>query len=182
MMPLMIPSPVAPGRLAADTRGAAAIEFALVAAPFIALLVIILQTAVLYFAQQGLETVAEQSVRSIVTGQAQSGGLSQTAYRNQVCAALPPFMTCSRLMIDVRTAADFSSMDTAKPTITYDNNGNVNNSFSYSTGGAGSIVMVRLMYRWPVIRGPLGAGFTRDVNGEHILVATEVAKNEPYAQ
>ncbi|MEJ8631254.1 pilus assembly protein [Sphingomonas sp. I4] len=54
-----------------DRRGATIVEFALVATPFIALILAILQTSLAYFAQEALESAVEISARSVVTGQAQ---------------------------------------------------------------------------------------------------------------
>ncbi|HET8612137.1 MAG TPA: TadE/TadG family type IV pilus assembly protein, partial [Sphingomonas sp.] len=46
-------------RLRGDSRGASIVEFAIVAAPFLALLIAIVETSLVFFAQQGLETTAE---------------------------------------------------------------------------------------------------------------------------
>lgn len=167
---------------ARDNRGATIIEFALVAAPFVALILAILQIAVVFFAQEGLETAAEAASRSIMTGQAQSAGLTQAQFQAQTCKSLPAFFSCPKLMVDVQKASSFSGVTTGAPTITYDKNGNVTNSFSYVVGGSGDIVIVRLMYLWPVITGPLGFNIGTTSNGQRLLIATEVSKTEPYSQ
>src|SRR5262245_7928851 len=56
-------------RLIRQQDGAAAIEFGLVAAPFLALLFAIMETAIVFFAGQALETAAADSARLIMTGQ-----------------------------------------------------------------------------------------------------------------
>ena len=48
---------------------------AMVAAPFLALVFAILETAIVFFAGQTLETAAADSARLIMTGQAQTTGL-----------------------------------------------------------------------------------------------------------
>src|SRR3546814_9738883 len=65
-------------------------------------------------------------------------------------------MNCNDLMIDVRTVNSFSAVDTSMPTLTYDSDGNVTNSWKYELGGADKVVVMRLMYMLPVISGPLG--------------------------
>lgn len=167
--------------LGADESGTTLLEFAFVAAPFIALLLAVLQTALLYFAQQSLETVAETAARSINTGQVQQSGLSQSAFKQQVCDRLPSYMQCSDLLVDVQTASSFADIDTSVPSITYDEKGNVTSTTSFATGGAGAIVILRLLYYWPVVAGPLNFGFSTEANGKHLLVATEIAKSEPYS-
>src|ERR1700690_1807777 len=68
--------------------GAAAVEFALVALPFLALLFAILETALVFFAGQTLEAAAANSARLIMTGQAQSAGYAQADFKTAVCANL----------------------------------------------------------------------------------------------
>src|SRR5262245_34610674 len=66
--------------------GASAVEFALIAAPFLALLFAILETALIFFSGQVLEAAVQDSARLIFTGQAQNAGYSQQQFKDQVCA------------------------------------------------------------------------------------------------
>ena len=170
-----------PARLLHDRRGATALEFALVAAPLIALLLATLETSLLYFAQQGIETATEVAARSIMTGATQKSGATQTQFQQSVCSALPPYMNCANLMIDVETYSSFSTVNTAIPTITFNKQGQVSNSFGYNTGGPSAIVTVRLMYLWPVPPGPLHFNLSNVSNGQYLLTALSVAKTEPYS-
>ena len=68
--------------------GAAAVEFGLVAAPFLALIFAIMETAIVFFAGQTLETAVADSARLIMTGQAQTQGFDQAAFKNAVCAKI----------------------------------------------------------------------------------------------
>jgi hypothetical protein len=56
----------------------------------------------------------------------------------------------------------------------------VTNSFAYSPGGPGDIVIMRVMYAWPVVGGPLGLNLANQPDGSHLMLATAVFKNEPY--
>ena len=64
-----------------DRKGATAVEFALVATPFLALVVALIQTFLVFFAQSILENTVRQAARQILTGQTQTAdaGLSSTA-------------------------------------------------------------------------------------------------------
>jgi Flp pilus assembly protein TadG len=162
-----------------DNDGATIVEFALVAPPFIALLLAILVTSLVFFAQQTLETAGEAAARLILTGQAQQNGWTAAQYKTQVCNQLPPLLNCSKLMVDVETVASFSAASTAPPTITYDANGNP--IMPYQTGGAGDIVIVRLMYLLPIATGPLGFNLgNQPGTSNRLLIATSVAQTEPY--
>src|SRR5947209_17592494 len=74
--------------------GSAAVEFGLVAAPFLALLFAIVETAIVFFAGQALETAAADSARLIMTGQAQSQGFDAAAFKNAVCAKIYGLFNC----------------------------------------------------------------------------------------
>lgn len=169
-------------RIGRDRHGVAIIEFAAVAAPFVALILATLQTSLIFFAQQTLETTAEKTARQLVTNQAQNAGLGQADFRQAVCSNLPSFMTCANTMVDVQSAADFSGIDTTTPTIKYDKNGNVTNKWVYNPGSAGSIVVLRVMYLFPVIGGPLNLNFSNTFGNKRLLVATQVFKSESYVQ
>ena len=173
--------PRAAGRLLADRRGTAILEFAFIAAPLMGLLLAIVVTSTVYFAQEGLETATEATARVVMTGAAQSAGLTASQFKTAACNALPPYMKCSSLMVDVQSAGSFSAISTAAPTITFDSNGNVTNSFVYNPGNAGDIVIIRLMYIWNLPTGPLGFNIATLGNGQRLLVATSVARTELYS-
>jgi len=170
-----------PRTLAANRRGASLVEFALVAAPFIALIVAVIQTSLVFFSQQTLETAAEDTARLIVTNQAQQAGMSQSAFKQAACSQLPGYMDCANLMIDVRTADDFADVDTTMPELTYDSDGNVTNAWQFEMGGADQVVVMRLMYQLPVVSAPLGFDMSNMENGRRLLVATSVFQPEPTA-
>ena len=87
--------------------GAAALEFAIVAAPFIALLLATVQTTLAFFAGQVLESAVADSSRAILTGSAQNASLSQSAFAAAVCAASKTALfDCSKLMVDVQTGSE----------------------------------------------------------------------------
>jgi Flp pilus assembly protein TadG len=162
-----------------DARAAVALEFALVAPMLIGLILAVLNTALIFLAQQGLETAAENGGRIIMTGQAQQGGMTQAQFKTAACASLPPFLQCGRLYIDVTAVTNFSDATLTAPTFTYDSNGNVSNSFSYSTGARGDCggaadVSVADLER--AIRAEADQHF----GGNRMLMATSVLKTEYY--
>ena len=164
-------------RLARQQDGAAAVEFALVAAPFLAMVFAIIETAMVFFAGQALETAAADSARLIMTGQAQNGGFDQAKFKEAVCAKIYGLFNCNAgLHIDVKNYPAFSNIPTAKP-IT---NGNLDTNFGYSPGGPGDIVMVKLMYQWPVYVSLLGLNLSDLSGGKRLLMSTVAFRNEPY--
>ena len=172
-------------RLAASESGATAVEFGLVAAPFLALLVALLQTAMVFFAGRVLDEITDQASRYVMTGQAQSANMTQAGFKNYLCTGanttglVNALFTCSNFMINVQNYSSFSSASTSTPTLTF-NNGNVSNTWTWSPGNPGDIVVVQVMYQWPIVLGPLGFNLSNLSNGNRLLVSTAVFKNEPY--
>jgi Flp pilus assembly protein TadG len=166
-------------RLVRHQEGAAAIEFGLVAAPFLALVFAILETAIIFFAGQTLETAAADSARLIMTGQAQMQNFDQDKFKLEVCARVHALFNCTGgLYVDVKKHTSFSSISTNKP---FDANGNLDTaSFGYQPGGPGDIVVVRLMYKWPVYVSLLGLNLSDMSGGQRLLMSTLAFRNEPY--
>jgi Flp pilus assembly protein TadG len=172
----------------ADEHAATAVEFALVAAPFLALIVAIIQTFLVIFASQLLETVVTQSSRQILTGQAQTAGTTQIGFAAQVCNQVRILFNCNNLMIDVETYSSFSATNIGSafpqtnstlPALTFNAQGQVTNTWQYSPGSTGSVVVVRVMYQWPVFGGPLGFNLANLPNGNRLIMAAAAFQNEP---
>jgi Flp pilus assembly protein TadG len=168
-----------------DKKGATAVEFALVAAPFLAVIAALIQTFLVFFAQSVLENAVRASGRQILTGQVQlqdaSQGLAaaQTNFRNTVCSNAKVIFNCTGLMIDVRVASNWSSTNTVMPPLTYDTNGNVSNTWQFNPGNAGDIVVVRVIYLWPVFFGPIAFNMANQPNGSREIMASAAFQNEP---
>jgi Flp pilus assembly protein TadG len=166
-------------RLIRRQDGAAAVEFGLVAAPFLALTFAIMETAIVFFAGQALETAVADSARLIMTGQAQTQGMSKSAFKDAVCAKIYGLFDCQNgVYVDVKTFSSFSSVSMPNPV---DGQGNFQDNFGYQPGGPGDIVVVRLFYQWPVYVSLLGFNLSNMSGGKRLLVATAAFRNEPYA-
>lgn len=162
--------------------GAAAVEFALVAAPFIALLFAIIETSLIFFAGQTLETATADASRMIMTGQAQANGYSMSDFKTAVCSHIFALFDCiNKVQIDVRTYGT-SGFASANPTSPINAQGNLDNSnFTFQPGGPGCIVVARVMYQWPVYVSLLGFNLSNLSGGnQRLLMATAAFRNEPY--
>jgi Flp pilus assembly protein TadG len=158
--------------------GAAAIEFAMVAAPFLALVFAIMETAIIFFAGQALETAAADSARLIMTGQAQKSGFSQAQFKQQVCGKVFGLFNCNAgVQVDVRTYNSFGAINSSKPV---NAQGNLNVTPTYQPGGPGDIVVVRLLYQWPVYVSLLGLNLADMSGNKRLIMATSAFRNEPY--
>jgi Flp pilus assembly protein TadG len=165
-------------RFARRQDGIAAVEFGIVAAPFLALMFAIMETAMVFFASQTLETAVADSARLIMTGQAQTQGFSQSAFKDAVCAKIYGLFNCqSGVYVDVQKFSSFANVTMTNPV---DANGDFQNNFNYTPGGPGDIVVVRLFYQWPVYVSLLGFNLQNMAGGKRLLIATAAFRNEPY--
>ena len=173
----LIPARIA-RRFVRRQDGAAAVEFALVAAPFLALTFAILATAFVFFAGQTLEATAADPARLIMTGQAQTQSLTQSTFKTQVCSKIYGLFDCAGgVYVDVQTYTSFASVNVTSPVTS----GTLQTSgFGYNPGGPGDIVVVRLYYQWPVYVSLLGLSLNDLSGNKRLLVATAAFRNEPY--
>ena len=162
-------------------NAATAVEFALVATPFLALVLAMVQTMIVFFAERALDEVVVEASRIIQTGQAQASNMTQSQFATWICqnTISPALFSCGNVMVNVQNYSAFSSASTAMPTLTFNAQGQVTNTWNYQTGNPGDIVVVQVMYQWPVVLGPLGFNLSNLANGNRLLMATAVFKAEP---
>jgi Flp pilus assembly protein TadG len=165
-------------RFRGNRRGSAAVEFALVAPIFFALLFAIIETAMVFFAGQVLETVTQDSARMIMTGQAQNAGYSQSQFKTYVCGKVSVLFDCANgIYVDVKSYPAFSGVSINDP---IDSGKNFVPPNNYSPGGPGDIVVVRLFYQWPLFVTGLGYNIANLSGSKRLLTATAAFRNEPY--
>ena len=175
-----------------DDSGATAVEFGMLAAPFVAMVLAILQTSTSLLLSQGLDTATQEAGRMIMTGQVhESGGVASAVdFRDRyICnpaapnkRTLPGFIDCTKVVVDIRKANQFGSavpaFDTANP--------------GACIGGAGDVMIVRVLYHAPVFApfvalngfvadGTITSGQTK-VNGvmTYAMTAATAFRNEPF--
>jgi len=160
-------------------KGTAAVEFALVAAPFLGLLVAMFQTTLVFFAERVLDETTEEASRVILTGQATSQNMTASQFATWVCQNTFALFDCNQFMINVQSYSSFSTANTTSPTLYFNAQGQVTNTWNFDLGNPGDIVVVQVMYQWTNIVGPLGFNLSNLPNGNILLVSTAAFKNEP---
>lgn len=186
MRELPIPGMFAPRMMkrleafAADKRGIAAVEFALIAVPFFFLIFGLLEVCVIFIMASVLEHGASEASRAIRTGQFQQGGFGELAFKNAVCAELFDLMSCGdKLSLDVQTFSSFAG--TGNPSPIDPDTGDLDDSgFGFAPGGQNSIVVIRVFYEWDLMI-PLMSKPLANMSGDRrLLQATVAFRNEPF--
>ena len=123
-------------RFIKDHEGTAAIEFAIVALPFFAILFAILETAIIFFAGQLLETGLSDAARLVRTGQAQNNDFNVSDFKDAVCENVFALLECDTgLRIDVRELDSFGGATMPPPV---DDNGDFDDSGEIDPNDPGS--------------------------------------------
>jgi Flp pilus assembly protein TadG len=163
-----------------DQDGVAAVEFALVAVPFFALLFGILETALVFWSTQVLETAVSNAARTIYTGQFQSANTSGDigkAFKKEVCKHVGAVFQCNEdaatVHVDVRVVTP-----TIEPAI---KDGLINPAaFGYQRTGANDIVLVRVAVEYPVFVSLLNPNQANLTNGKRLIMSSATFRNEPF--
>lgn len=183
---------------AAGTAGVTTIEFALVSVPFLGLLFAIFQVSLAFLMQQGLKVAIEGAARQVMIGaaQGQASVSSWQGFRDTlVCPAtgslLPSFVTCPKILVDVRSYSSFSTLTTSQVSRDFLSDGS---GPRYLPGGPCDIVVVRAVYPIAVYLpfltdATLGPSVSASTTGTtsyggsmvQLLTAASVFRNEPYA-
>ena len=178
-------------RCAHDRRGAAALEFALIATPFIFMIFCIIEVGIYFMVQVTLDNATAVAARELRTGQVMADGKSDTAgqqsFETLVCNNMSWLQSqCESgvsngtgmqyLVVDVRQLGAFSSSP-SNPTLS-GGGGQASGTCFYS-GSAGSAVEMRAYYRWQLLTPYLMQAMQSFAGGIAELEATEVFQVEP---
>jgi Flp pilus assembly protein TadG len=170
-------------RFGRASDGATAVEFAIIAPAFLATLIAVLQTCVFMFAQAALQNAAVEAGRYFLTGQAQNNNCTATQIINGGCSTLAgvcpaALFNCSNMYLVVQNYSSFSSASTSAPAMY--NGSTPITSYAYAPGTPGDIMVVQLIYAWPVVGGPLGFTLANLPNGDAEMVGVSAFRVEPY--
>lgn len=162
--------------------GATAVEFALVVFPFLFLLFAILEIGVIVTVNLVLENAVQDASRLVRTGQVAGKKMDADQFKTFVCGHMGPFKgdCAARTSIDVRDIPQFRT--TPPPDPMSDGTRFDESKLAYLPGQPGSLMLVRVWYRQPIVTPFLGQALSRLKNGQTILMATSAFRNEPYNQ
>lgn len=173
-------------RMRADaTNGSAAIEFAMVAPIFFALLLGIFEAAITFFSQSVLQTAMTDMGRLIRTGQASKWSctgstctaMTTAQFRTQLCARVSPLIACDgNLQIDVQAQSSYGAI--SSPLM---NDKTLDPSMNrFNIGNACDVVIARAFFTRPVVTPGLN-WFLINMAGDKTLITGVTAfRNEPF--
>ncbi|MDV6332068.1 TadE/TadG family type IV pilus assembly protein [Asticcacaulis sp. 201] len=168
-------------RAVKDTRGAAALEFALVAGPLIVMICGCIELAVIILLSVTLDNATDVAARDIRTGLTTMANTpNATAFKAKICNNMG-WLSAScvdSLRVDVSTFKTFN--DVKAPTAIQNGQFIPASNFSYTIGAGSEIQMVNAYYEWPMFTPFLSAGLTTLSNNDVVIRSSSVFRNEPF--
>ncbi len=154
--------------------GATAVEFALVAAPFFWLMLVIFETAAVLFTDIALQNGIINTARLIRTGQVQTQGISQAAFRTILCNNIASYINCSKIRLDISKSATLPMTGTDMM--------NVPDATAqkWQVGGPSEWVMVQARYDWKLFIPGISQLSNQTGGKVRRLTAGAMFRNEPY--
>jgi Flp pilus assembly protein TadG len=161
--------------------GAAAIEFAIVSLPFLALLFSIMELGLIFMASTTIDAATVSAARQIRTGQLQQGANNNAAgFTTLVCSGVPWISgsdCAANMSVDVRTFTSFSAISVTPPIA---GNAIDQSQLKFDSGSSCSIVLVRVFYPWTLITPVLEPGLPNLGGNQRLLTTAVVFRNENY--
>jgi Flp pilus assembly protein TadG len=155
-----------------NRRGSAAVEFALVAPVFFALLFAIIETGLVFFAGQVLETGVQDSSRLIYTSQS----VTAASFKQDLCDRVVMLFSCASICVEMKSYSAGTAISITDP---IDGSGNFNSTCSIDLPtNTSQTVVIRAFYQWPLIVTGLGyniANINRGTSSSKKLLAATTA-------
>lgn len=164
-------------RLVRATDGSAAIEFGMVALPFVLMVFAILELGLVFVIDSVLENATIETGRLVRTGRASAQGMTAAQFKSSLCGRMSIFSSdcAARATIDVREIAQFNTVPPDPMA-----GGTFNQAgLTYTNGDPGDLVLVRVWYQQPLLTTFLSQGLSRLNDGSVRLTATTAFRNEP---
>ncbi|WP_208995333.1 TadE/TadG family type IV pilus assembly protein [Roseibium hamelinense] len=159
--------------------GVTAIEFALIAPVFFVLVLGTMEIGISFLVHRMADNAVLEASRKIKTGQALRDGFNETQFKAEICSSMPDFMCdVDRIVLEVSEFEFFSELDSIDDML--DDDGEIREDYNFQVGSAGSIILVRTIYRWPMVTSILGLSAADGGNYERYLYSTQVFRNEPF--
>lgn len=195
------------GGFSSDTSGATAVEFSLVALPFLMILAGIIDVGSYYLALNTLDRGLDETARFIRTGEAQTGGFTYSAatqtanpgldassikgFKVKVCEqakAAGGNFDCSKMVVILNFGASWANVAAANQTCTQGASPNVTlvagttstDQLTAHVGGTSSVVIATVCYPWDTAKFLpfLKIGNLQD--GSMLLQSSTAFQTEPY--
>ena len=161
-------------RFGRNRSGSAAVEFAMIAPIFFALIFAIMETGMVFLAGQVLETGVQDAARSVYTC---SAAATAVDFKTSICARASTLMDCTKIGTDVRSYNPGTAITIADPIDSSGNYAGTKLTWQPPTN-TNQTVVTRGFYQWPLYVTGLGyniANIGRGTTSSKRLLAATAA-------
>jgi Flp pilus assembly pilin Flp len=174
-------------RFRQDDAGVASIELALVAMPFLALLFAVLESALVFWANQVLGAAVTDASRELYTGRFQQGSAGVAAadlperFKQEVCRRIGGLIPCDSVRIDVRRSDAFPAGVPVPIVTDPDGTRRIDPGFGvYQEPRPAEVALVRVAVEFPVLV-PLMDSMHGNLSGnKRLLMSTAAFRTEQF--
>ena len=161
-----------------DQKGATAVEFALLIGPFLFLLLGLLEVSMQYFIATAMDYSVQKTARLIRTGQAQESNLSLDDLRSTMCEHMLDIFDCTDN--SYFSVTELNSLSATSAALPVNGSGDFIDSDIYEVGHGGSYIIVRGYFQFSPLFDIFGAPTPQLANGNRIVAASALFRNEPF--
>lgn len=164
-------------RLFNDNRGAAAVEFALLAFPFLLVVFAVLEIAFMFLIDSTLDQALQRASRHVRTGTAATGNWTLATFKQDVCNEMVFSFGCSSsLLVKTTVMSDFASAKYVSPVV----NGSLSVTESFSPGTSSDYMLIQVFLPWSSLLSFAGVNAHTLPDGRYVLSAASLFRNEPF--
>ncbi|ARM92573.1 Flp pilus assembly Tad-like protein (plasmid) [Rhizobium sp. CIAT894] len=165
-------------RLVGDHKGAAAIEFAILALPLFIILFGIIEVSLMFFVNSALDASVHKISRMIRTGEVASSKITLAGFKAKICDDMLLTFDCSSgLVVKVNVLSDMSSAASTDP---IDNSGKLTVTETYDIGKGSDYILVQAFLPWTAVANFLSLSNAKLSDGRYLLGSAALFRNEPF--
>ena len=179
-----------------DQGGATAIEFSLLALPFVFAMFAVLEYGYVYLINASMDNAVAVASRLIRTGRAQTTSITYvdsgtnasvttsipmtaSQFSALVCSNMSWVANCKgALQVDAEVQSAYTGQSSTPPT----QNGQLKTNLPFNMGADRCIVLIHTYYTWQMITPAIWTGATKLSNNGILLTSAAMIVNEPYSQ
>ncbi len=163
-----------------DRKGVAALEFAMLAAPFFILFFAIVELCISVATWQLLNNAADDVARVLRTGQVKAADLDEAEFREMICDRMLFLVSsdCPGLIVDLKQYDTFALAAAAKMRVR-DGEVVIENR-GFDPGPSQSKNKMRIVYKWSTLTGFMKSRLFNLNDGTSSLFAAVTWQNEPF--
>lgn len=157
--------------------GAVAIEFVILAFPFLLLMLVLIETATIFYAELVMDRAVAKIGREVRTGQITSADLTKDEFKAKLCTEVKFLFDCKKLQVDLKTYGSFGAVPISAPI----KNGDLDaTGFSYTKPTGEMITSLKAYYKWPLYVDVLRKMATNMSDHSFMVVGSAAFITEPY--